>query len=406
MCLITFTHTAGNNAVLSGLFFDSPTLVSTTTGVSTSTNPATFGQPVTFTATVSDSGGGVPTGGVIFYDGQTELGAGSLLSGSGDSATSTFTTSALAAGSAAIYAVYTPTGLYSGSSASLTQTVTDESAPATTAVTQTTTTGSDGTFDFQNLLPGTYTITEIDPTRLRGCQGHARHRRAAPSATTQFTDIVLGSGVDGTGYDFGWERAPVFTSTPVTTAGAGKNYSYDATATDADGDPLTYSLLEGPSGMTINPTTGQVSLGARHLRRRNVPRRARGQRRPRRIGSADVYPHGQRRKRRPASLLHFAAGRLRHRRHAVSLHGDGNRSQRARADLFGRVGPGGPDDQRRDRRHHLDSDRRRSRHRPRHTQGHRHRQPERNPDLRRRREHSAQRRRLHHQHAGHLRHGQ
>src|SRR5205814_756272 len=34
-------------------------------------------------------------------------------------------------------------------------------------------------------------------------------------------------------------------------------------AQDAEGDPLTYSLVQGPSGMTINPTTGLVSwIGA------------------------------------------------------------------------------------------------------------------------------------------------
>ena len=124
--LITITKTGGSNAVLSGLFFDPPP-VSTTTGVSSSLNPSTSGQSVTFTATVSDTSGGVPTGSVEFYDGSTDLGPGSALSGSGTSATSTLTTSTLTAGSHSISAVYTPTGDFAGSSGSLTQTV----APAT-----------------------------------------------------------------------------------------------------------------------------------------------------------------------------------------------------------------------------------------------------------------------------------
>jgi len=38
----------------------------------------------------------------------------------------------------------------------------------------------------------------------------------------------------------------------------GKIYSYQVKATDPDGDPLTYSLKSAPSGMTIDPSTGQL----------------------------------------------------------------------------------------------------------------------------------------------------
>ena len=51
---------------------------------------------------------------------------------------------------------------------------------------------------------------------------------------------------------------PVFTSTPVTTAKIGNIYVYDADASDADGDVLTYSLSTAPTGMTINSATGVV----------------------------------------------------------------------------------------------------------------------------------------------------
>ena len=92
--------------------------------MTTSASPSTYGQSVTFTATISDTAGGVPTGSVEFYDGTTDLGPGSILSGSGNSATSTFTTSTLAAGvHSSISAVYTPTGSFVGSSGSLSQTV-------------------------------------------------------------------------------------------------------------------------------------------------------------------------------------------------------------------------------------------------------------------------------------------
>ena len=60
----------------------------------------------------------MPTGSVEFYDGTTPLGAGSTLSGGGDSAFSTFTISTLNAAVHAIYAIYTPTGLFVGSASS------------------------------------------------------------------------------------------------------------------------------------------------------------------------------------------------------------------------------------------------------------------------------------------------
>ncbi|TKB70403.1 MAG: hypothetical protein E8D45_13255, partial [Nitrospira sp.] len=54
--------------------------------------------------------------------------------------------------------------------------------------------------------------------------------------------------------------APVITSTAVLTGTVGVAYSYPVTATDANGDTITYSLVAGfPTGMTISPTTGLIS---------------------------------------------------------------------------------------------------------------------------------------------------
>src|SRR5690606_12289989 len=60
--------------------------------------------------------------------------------------------------------------------------------------------------------------------------------------------------------------APVFTSTAPTAAVVGQLYSYQATASDANGDPLTWSLGIAPGGMSVNasalvtwtPSAGQV----------------------------------------------------------------------------------------------------------------------------------------------------
>ncbi|WP_242928739.1 Ig-like domain-containing protein [Pontibacter vulgaris] len=57
--------------------------------------------------------------------------------------------------------------------------------------------------------------------------------------------------------DDGTQSAPVITSSPVTTAQVGQNYSYDV---NASGNPTpTYTLVTSPSGMQINATSGLVT---------------------------------------------------------------------------------------------------------------------------------------------------
>jgi fibro-slime domain-containing protein len=54
-------------------------------------------------------------------------------------------------------------------------------------------------------------------------------------------------------------RPPVITSTPVTTGTVGQVYSYDAEATDPDGDALTFALSTAPTGMTIETASGVIA---------------------------------------------------------------------------------------------------------------------------------------------------
>ena len=54
-------------------------------------------------------------------------------------------------------------------------------------------------------------------------------------------------------------QAPVITSTPGLTATVGQAYGYLVTATDGDGDALTYALTAAPPGMTIGAATGLVT---------------------------------------------------------------------------------------------------------------------------------------------------
>jgi thermitase len=53
--------------------------------------------------------------------------------------------------------------------------------------------------------------------------------------------------------------APVITSAPVKNAVDGQAYSYNVNATDEDGDTLTYSLTQKPTGMSIDSATGVIS---------------------------------------------------------------------------------------------------------------------------------------------------
>jgi len=100
--------------------------------VTSSDRSSVFGQNVTFTATVTVTkpGSGMPTGTVMFIDGNTALGPGTL-NGAGQA---TYSTSSLAVGSHSISAVYEgSTDFASSTSAAITQKVTK--APTAGAVT-------------------------------------------------------------------------------------------------------------------------------------------------------------------------------------------------------------------------------------------------------------------------------
>lgn len=90
----------------------------TTTTLASSTNPSNFGQSVTFTATVTPQFSGRVTGTVTFYDGTMALKTVALSGG-----VAKFTTSTLTSGTHSIKATYNGSTSFTGSSASLTQTV-------------------------------------------------------------------------------------------------------------------------------------------------------------------------------------------------------------------------------------------------------------------------------------------
>jgi hypothetical protein len=54
-------------------------------------------------------------------------------------------------------------------------------------------------------------------------------------------------------------HGPAFTSTPPADAFVGYLYNYKATASDEDGDALTFQMVTGPAGLKIDPSTGALT---------------------------------------------------------------------------------------------------------------------------------------------------
>lgn len=71
--------------------------------------------------------------------------------------------------------------------------------------------------------------------------------------------LVAGCGPSGPVGPVPTNQTPIITSTPITTATVGAAYTYNVTATDPDGNTLTFSLTISPTGMTINSSSGLIS---------------------------------------------------------------------------------------------------------------------------------------------------
>jgi len=54
-------------------------------------------------------------------------------------------------------------------------------------------------------------------------------------------------------------NAPTISGSPATSVTAGQAYSFQPSATDADGDVLTFSIQNRPSWATFSPTTGRLA---------------------------------------------------------------------------------------------------------------------------------------------------
>ena len=130
----TYLPTTGAMSPSSGLTTQVVAEPTQTAVTGPSTTP-TYGQKATFTATVTDNtpSGGTPTGSVEFFDGSNDIGPATLVSSGASSATYTFSTSKLWAGTHTIDADYTPSGLFQQSHGSLTNQVINQRPITVTA---------------------------------------------------------------------------------------------------------------------------------------------------------------------------------------------------------------------------------------------------------------------------------
>src|SRR5262249_43366895 len=121
---VTATYNPSGTFLSSSAALNQTITQPTALALTSSPNPSDSGAAVTFTATVSvTSGTGTPTGRVTFQEGSTVLATVNLDS----NGTASFVTANLGAGSHAITAGYNPSGIFLGSSNSLSQSV---NAPA------------------------------------------------------------------------------------------------------------------------------------------------------------------------------------------------------------------------------------------------------------------------------------
>src|SRR5207248_11010762 len=138
------------------------------------------------------------------------------------------------------------------------------------------------TSDFDLLLP---MLLTLDPAKYTqgGPQGAAARspdgrwilsladnvpggvKLAPGQSTTGLTVHVVTPGFETADYQPGvvgvpaLGSAPVFTSTPPTTATAGQIYTYTAASTDAGANVVAYLLQQAPPGMTVDASTGAIT---------------------------------------------------------------------------------------------------------------------------------------------------
>jgi VCBS repeat-containing protein len=118
-------------------------------------------------------------------------------------------------------------------------------------------------------VPGVSLAFASDDPTVAGLSANSAVTGADGVATVDVTGLGDGDAViSASAPDLGEVSVPVtvigispviITSTPTPEVVAGETFRYQVGATDPNAEPLTYVLLEAPSGMTIDPDTGLIT---------------------------------------------------------------------------------------------------------------------------------------------------
>jgi len=238
--------------------------IATTTMLASSENPAALGDSVTFTATVT-SASGTPTGSVQFAEGATVYATVPVNYGSAQ-----WSSSKLSLGQHVITATYVPTGLYTGSTASLTENIvrattttltitaagaTVTSVPSGTAVTLTATVTSSGAA----VTPGE--VNFCDATANSCTDIHLLGTAQLTAAGTATLKLVPGPGSHS--YYAAFKGTHTYSSSvspnvPLKVVAAGPVKT--TVGIQAAGERGNYTLLGTVATNGPTPPTGSVSF--------------------------------------------------------------------------------------------------------------------------------------------------
>ncbi len=224
-----------------------PVTIPTTTAVASSAASSTYGGSVTFTATVT--GTSTPTGGVMFVIGTGAPVAGIAGATTGTTATWTYTTAALNAGTHAVQVLYAGTGSFTGSNGTLSGGQVVNKANAAVVVTPYT-----GTYDGSPHAAAVASIT--------GVNGETGAAVGTVTLSPAHTDA--GTYTDSWGFAGGanYNDIPATAITNVIAKAA------SAVAVTVVGGPFTYTgaaqtpaavTVTGAGGLSLTPTATYAS---------------------------------------------------------------------------------------------------------------------------------------------------
>ncbi|MEM9214706.1 MAG: putative Ig domain-containing protein [Cyanobacteria bacterium P01_F01_bin.150] len=113
-------------------------------------------------------------------------------------------------------------------------------------------TNGEGQYRFRDLPENDYTVREVVPLEFGVTALDAPEYIALLAPGEVIEDINFGNQR----FPDAENQAPEFISTPITEGTEDNEYSYQPIVIDPDNDSLTFTLLDGPQGLNLEPATG------------------------------------------------------------------------------------------------------------------------------------------------------